>query len=75
MPTIHIFLFCWAGACFFTALIYILAANGQLYCTAVYIGHCWSILKEEVMRPVRVIRKALNRKRNIELDEYERHLS
>lgn len=38
-------------------------------------GRAWKVLKEEVIRPVRVIRKALNRKQEIELDDWERHLS
>jgi hypothetical protein len=35
----------------------------------------WIVLREEIARPVRVIRKALSRKKDILLDEYERHLS
>lgn len=74
MSTIQLFLFYWAGACFIAAMLYILAATGRLYCAAVFIGHCWSILKDEVVRPLRVIKKALSRK-DINLDEHERFIS
>lgn len=39
------------------------------------VARAWKVLKEEVCRPVRVIRKALSRKELVELDDFERHLS
>ena len=68
------FLLCWIGSIITILAIYILAVTGQLYCAALFIGHILATLKEEVARPFRVIRKALDRE-DITLDEHERHIS
>ena len=50
------------GASASLAALYVLAVTGRLYCAAMYFGHWLAILKEEVMRPVRIIREILSRK-------------
>lgn len=48
--------------------------KGRLMCFFIGAGHAWAILKEEVRRSIRVIRKAISRK-EIKLDEHEEELS
>lgn len=54
--------------------IYYLSVTGRLFCAFLFLGHAWEMLKEEVARPVKVIKDALSRK-GLELDEHEEHLS
>jgi len=74
MPHLLTWIVYWFLLAGFILAIYHLTVTGRLYCTAVYIGHAWAVLKEEVMRPVRVIKKALSRK-DMELDEHEESIS
>jgi hypothetical protein len=48
--------------------------KGRLMCLAVFIGHAWAVVKEEVCRPLRVIGRALNRA-GVDLDEHEEEIS
>jgi hypothetical protein len=77
MSHLFIWIFYWLCLSAFVAAIYVLTVRGQLYCAAMLVGHWWAVLKEEVCRPVRLIKEILGRKRqrDIHLDEYERHLS
>jgi len=50
------------GASVFLAALYVLTVTGRLYCAAMFIGHCLAILKEEIARPLRIIREILSRK-------------
>lgn len=63
----------WSAGIIITVGIYFLAVTGRLYCGALFLGHFWATLKEEVARPIRVIKKAL--KRDITLDEHEQRIS
>ncbi|HTI09164.1 MAG TPA: hypothetical protein VL832_11435 [Puia sp.] len=68
----------WMGVSLLVLFAYILTVRGQFYCAAMFLGHVWATLKEEVCRPMRVIRKALSRKerkRQMHLDEIENSIS
>jgi hypothetical protein len=74
MSHLFIWILYWALIALFILTIYILTVRGQLYCAAIYVGHWWAVLKEEVTRSVGVIRKELDRS-EVELDEHEQHIS
>jgi len=42
--------------------LYVGAATGRLYCAAMFIGHWMAVLREEIARPLRIIREVLSRK-------------
>lgn len=52
----------WIGGTLLTVAVYILTVRGQLYCFAMFCGHGLAVLKDEVVRSVRVIKEALSRK-------------
>jgi len=74
MPHLLIWIIYWSAIAGFICLLFRLAVTGRLYCAAAYIGHAWAVLKEEIARLIRVIKKALNRK-DMELDEHEESIS
>lgn len=74
MPHLLTWIVYWFLLAGFILAIYHLTVTGRLYCAASYIGHAWAVLKEEVARPIMVIKKALNRK-DMELDEHEESIS
>ena len=68
------FAIAWLLAILTTVSVYYIVVTGKLYCAALFIGHLCRVLKEEIVRPLHIIRKALSRK-EIELDEAEESIS
>ena len=64
--------FFWIG--FISGLIFLAlwqhVTGGRTHCIWIFFGHVWAVLKEEVARPLRVIKKALSRG-SVRLDDTE----